>query len=541
MKRKFFGLKMTLSLSFMLIAATFQLTAFSPAQAYTGTLSDLEGTWNFNTLSTGNDVARLSRGQIIVQNDGSYTASGTDIDGNPINSSGDFAITADGLTMSGTNSTNTLCQVDAGKTLIACTQTETDATTTLIVATKEAASCLQADLTGTWQFNRLSAGAKDQWLRSTMTVKNDGTFTELQVNSDGTKKTKTGTLSISPDGVVNVDSCPLCNDTDRNIVMDSGKTLIADTSVKQDSVTAQLGIFSKKAASYSKADLPGTWEMNTLVSGNGSPRWKRATVTINPGGTFTGSQIDSNKETSSPSGKLSITSAGVITCPTCGDSSFKMAMDSGKTSIVGTETPDPGKYQITVLTRNPLTISGIVTSGGTPLAGVTVTLTGSSGTLSSPPTDGTGTYSFGGLLNGKYKVAASRTGYAFTPKSQALTVQGQNVTQNFTGTPITVSGKVIPYTGKNLGPLGQDGITINLSLSGSVASTYTTDSSGIFTFSELANGVYTVTPVPPTVPSVQDHPVLTFVPAKLTVPITGKSAKPHSFKYKTNSSCSKCH
>ena len=76
---------------------------------------------------------------------------------------------------------------------------------------------------------------------------------------------------------------------------------------------------SKQAASYSPADLAGTWQSYSLASGPSVPWWKRATVTVvNPDGTFTTSGTESGGGADSGSGTFSISSTGVITCVTSG-------------------------------------------------------------------------------------------------------------------------------------------------------------------------------------------------------------------------------
>ena len=80
-------------------------------------------------------------------------------------------------------------------------------------------------------------------------------------------------------------------------------------------------------------------------------------------------------------------------------------------------------------------ISGTVTeSGGGPLAGVTMTLSGdASGTTT---TDASGNYSFTGLPNGNYTVTPSMSGYSFTPASRDVTISGADVAGvDFEGTP----------------------------------------------------------------------------------------------------------
>ena len=69
-------------------------------------------------------------------------------------------------------------------------------------------------------------------------------------------------------------------------------------------------------------------------------------------------------------------------------------------------------------------VSGAVLSGGAPLAGVTVTLSGpSSGTYI---TDASGNYGFGGLAPGTYTVTPSLAGYAFVPTSRVAYLYGNN-------------------------------------------------------------------------------------------------------------------
>ncbi|HEY6000167.1 MAG TPA: carboxypeptidase regulatory-like domain-containing protein, partial [bacterium] len=132
------------------------------------------------------------------------------------------------------------------------------------------------------------------------------------------------------------------------------------------------------------------------------------------------------------------------------------------------------------------TVSGTVTSGGTGLAGVTMTLSGAgSGTTT---TDASGNYQFAGLVNGSYTITPSRAGFIFAPASAAATVAGANVTGvDFAATAVyTVSGTV------SSGGTGLAGVTMTLSGAGS--GTTTTDASGAYQFPDLPDGAYTVTP-----------------------------------------------
>jgi hypothetical protein len=142
--------------------------------------------------------------------------------------------------------------------------------------------------------------------------------------------------------------------------------------------------------------------------------------------------------------------------------------------VLPTTAPPPPTYSISG------TVSGAITTG------VTMNLTGSSSGTAT--TDGSGNYSFPGLSNGTYTVTPNKTGYAFTPASQPVTVSGASVpSQNFSSVAVptysisgTVSGAI------------SSGVTITLT--GTSTSTTTTDSLGNYAFAGLSNGNYTATP-----------------------------------------------
>ncbi len=135
-------------------------------------------------------------------------------------------------------------------------------------------------------------------------------------------------------------------------------------------------------------------------------------------------------------------------------------------------------------------ISGTVTSSGTGLQGVTMTLSGASS--ATVTTDSSGNFSFSGLVNGSYSISAGKSGYIFNPASSAQSVNGSNITSvDFTATvntnpTYTISGTV------TLSGAGLSGVT--MTLSGAVAGSVSTDASGNYAFAGLANGSYTITP-----------------------------------------------
>ncbi|MCX8031278.1 MAG: carboxypeptidase regulatory-like domain-containing protein [Thermodesulfovibrionales bacterium] len=128
-----------------------------------------------------------------------------------------------------------------------------------------------------------------------------------------------------------------------------------------------------------------------------------------------------------------------------------------------------------------------LTTGGTPIGGVTVILTGGPGPYTiTTISDSTGQYSFTGLTPGDYTITPSLAGRTFTPLSRNVTINNDDLLdQDFTAPGFSISG-TITRAGTPL-----PGVTVNLT--GAATTTTTTDVNGNYTFSNLNNGNYTVT------------------------------------------------
>ncbi|MCX5849761.1 MAG: carboxypeptidase-like regulatory domain-containing protein [Deltaproteobacteria bacterium] len=147
-------------------------------------------------------------------------------------------------------------------------------------------------------------------------------------------------------------------------------------------------------------------------------------------------------------------------------------------------------FTATANTAATYSISGTV-SGDT-IAGVTITLSGGTSGTAITTTDGSGNYSFSGLLPGGYTVTPSKTGYTFTLASLSPTITSANIPgQNFTSS--VVGGTFIYSISGTVSGAVTSGVTINLT--GAATATATTGGGGTYSFPNLANGAYTVTPV----------------------------------------------
>ncbi len=138
----------------------------------------------------------------------------------------------------------------------------------------------------------------------------------------------------------------------------------------------------------------------------------------------------------------------------------------------------------------------ITTSGGAPVAGVTLTLSGT--TTGTTTSAAGGTYAFTSLAaNGTYTVTPSGAGQTFAPVSRTFA--------NIAGTQIAdfVASGAVPVTFRisgqvrDLNDTGVAGVT--MTLSGSASATLPTDADGRYQFVGLAQGgTFTVTPSRPT-------------------------------------------
>ena len=156
------------------------------------------------------------------------------------------------------------------------------------------------------------------------------------------------------------------------------------------------------------------------------------------------------------------------------------------------------------------TISGTIS--GTP--GVSVALSGAASTTTI--TDASGNYQFTGLANGAYTITPTLAGETFSPTSLSVTVSGANLSaENFTGTAVTYS-----LTGAVQTSTGAAVAGVSLQLSGPASATQTSNSSGQYTFANLAAGTYTVTPT---------LAGYTFAPANAQVTISNANASATTF------------
>ena len=211
---------------------------------------------------------------------------------------------------------------------------------------------------------------------------------------------------------------------------------------------------------------------------------------------------------------LGTLTSGILNIPVTVPSSFVLVQSSAggeNTRLVNIISAPPQTFSI----------SGTITSGGNPLAGVSVALTGTA--TAAAVTNASGVYTFTGLANGNYTVTPTLANFTFTPLNRAVTINNANVAgQDFVGTAaaptFSISGTV---RNRVLGVgVGTPVPGVTMTLGGDSTGTTTTDVNGNYTFTGLLNGNYTVTPT---------QTLRTFTPASRAVTINNANVIGQNF------------
>jgi len=298
-------------------------------------------------------------------------------------------------------------------------------------------------------------------------------------------------------------------------------TAIAQTFSISGTITGGGGAtvtLSGTGSATTTANASGNFSFSALANGSYTVTPSKAGFTFSPtslsatvnGANITGMAFTATAQTFSISGTITggsgatVTLSGAASATTTANASGNYTFSglaNGSYTVTPSEagfTMSPSSQSVTVngasltavnftATAQTFSVSGTLspTAGG---SGASVTLSGPS--TATTTASSSGTYSFTGLVNGRYAVTPSNAGYSFSPTSQAVTINGANVTGvNFTATAVaptyTLSGTISPAS---------SGAGSLVTLSGAASFSTTADSSGNYSFTALANGAYTVTP-----------------------------------------------
>ncbi len=400
------------------VTATDSNNGTSPASSASNSVTPAEnlytawvGTWNLNFIFNyvGADVGQgyplWNRCSEQIDANGTISSgSCTDSNGTPSTYTGATFLFPYGMVPVVTGNTlfpNIVCQGSIDNTFTSCTATLADGSGSTLLSTGslQAASYPLSDIAGTWYLNFLDPGPNGaDWTTGTATFKSNGDFQYSSSKNGNKPKSGSGVMSVSPQGVVTCTSGN-CKNSNMELFMDAGLTTLAGTDT-ESGTDAQIYLFTKKASSYSLADLAGLWNGNQLASDG---TWKRMTVQVNPDGSATESAVYSDGSTDYGGGKLLISPTGDVTCAKnqshCKNVNWEM--DAGKTIMAGAQTSTSGStYSLQILTKAaappaaPTDVSASVSGAGKAIVNFTApTFTGGSAitgyTVTSDPSGGT--------------------------------------------------------------------------------------------------------------------------------------------------------
>jgi len=160
---------------------------------------------------------------------------------------------------------------------------------------------------------------------------------------------------------------------------------------------------------------------------------------------------------------------------------------SGTSVTINDTAPAADSFNLAIVEVRPPVVGAYAISGNLSANGSNATVTLSGAMAQTITADGSGNYSFAGLIAGSYTVTPSKVGYAFSPVSQSPTISTSSLSNvNFSANPtFSISGSITPSA---------NGSGATVTLSGPGSATATADSLGNYTLSGLLNGTYTITP-----------------------------------------------
>ena len=224
----------------------------------------------------------------------------------------------------------------------------------------------------------------------------------------------------------------------------------------------------------------------TISNANATANFSSVAQTYTISGTISGS--------GGSGATVSLTGAATATTTASGSGTYSFAgLANGSYTVTASKSGyvmSPSSQAVTISSANAnanfssagaYSITGTISGSGG--SGATVNLTGAS--TATVTANSSGAYTFTGIANGSYTVKPTKSGFAMSPASLAVTINGASGTANFS------SAAVFTLSGTITGPAASGATVV---LSGVASATTTTNSSGAYSFSNLLNGSYTVTP-----------------------------------------------
>jgi hypothetical protein len=321
-------------------------------------------TWNYNTMMTSGTMG-WEHGTLSFDGNGVGSMTGIVRNGTPLSARNNISYTMSLSGMLLNPGDNTFqCVVSRDMSVMAATFTDSTGGPAMMIGQRGGGTFHTdgSDMTGTWRFQRLTAGSDNiasGWAYGTMgIITGSASITSMTTNA-GVGGGGTSVFSMNANGIMTE-----ALDTSFHGVMSMDKSLIVATDTNGGHPELWVMMRTTSGTSYATADMTGDWVMHSVSSGNtGSRDWAYGHSVVDSSGTNTFSQMMGSTGAISPA-QMTMTmnlATGMMTIPGTGGgmgggmmgggmmtSTFHGIMNEGKNMMVSAYTDGSGGYPFSI-------------------------------------------------------------------------------------------------------------------------------------------------------------------------------------------------
>lgn len=195
------------------------------------------------------------------------------------------------------------------------------------------------DLAGPWRSQTLASGpGAPWWERGQVVIDTLGHLDVIATTNWAELDTLHFSAQLSATGILTVPGEPSFHGA-----LDVGRTVLVANSTwagGSEAGTTELKLAVKTVTGATLADLAGTWEMHSIVSGASAPWWLHARYTVNASGAYSGTFVEQGGTPYPASGEFALAPDGGVTLVGAPDALGWL--DAGHTVMVMTNTWDDG-------------------------------------------------------------------------------------------------------------------------------------------------------------------------------------------------------
>jgi len=321
-------------------------------------MENVKGTsWGYNTMMTSGTMG-WEHGTLSFDSDGLGHMTGIVRNGTPLPDRNDipYTMSLSGMLFHPGDSTFQ-CVVSRDMSVMVATFTDSTGGPAMMIGQKRGGTFQTSDMTGTWRFQRLTAGNDNTtsgWAYGTMgIISRIATITSM-TTSAGIGGGGNFEFSMDANGIVSK-----AGDASFYGVMSMDKSMIVATDTNSGNPELWVMMRTTQGTTYPMTNMMGAWVMHSVSSGNtGSRDWTFGHSSVDAGGKNTFSQMMGSAGMISPTQMTMAMNiaTGEITIPVTGGGmgggmmteTFHGIMNEGKNMMVSTYTDGTGGYPFSI-------------------------------------------------------------------------------------------------------------------------------------------------------------------------------------------------